>query len=130
VGDCADQGHSASPLSSQISPTQQHDNFDFNSFLPGMRGDDPASLSVDYTALDDLEDGIEHWRLTQGPVLDGTGSEQSDDSDVEMGELVNGVEPSQNGNQDVIDGDMPMVDNGDKVCYGMVRLPPRNAIHG
>jgi hypothetical protein len=115
-----DLNRSTSPLSTQISPSQQdrHDGFDFNSVLPGMRMDDIATLNVDYTALDDLEDGIEHWRLAQGPVdLDGSGSDQSEDTDIEIG---NAAEPNQNGTHVAVDNEIS--DSGDKVCYGMVRL--------
>jgi hypothetical protein len=111
-------------LSTQISPTQQdqHNVFDFNSVLAGMRGEDVAALNVDYTALDDLEDGIEHWRLTQGPVdLEGSGSDQSEDTDVEMGNV---REPNQNSTH--VAADSEMADSGDKVCYGMVRPPPKS----
>lgn len=105
-----------SPVSIQISPTQeaQLDGFDFNSILPGMQ-DEHTALNVDYTALDDVEDGIEHWHRNQGPLLEETGSDQSEDTDVEMGSA---IEPIQNGTQDIVDSDM--ADSGDKVCYGMV----------
>jgi hypothetical protein len=122
-------------------------DFGFDSFLRSPNTGDASGFngmqSVDFNALDQVQDGVTHWAdrvhgsgcppgnssslsrdasqetSPDSALLDSDGFNETGDSDVEM---ANG-EPVETQDQDC-----DMLDDSDKVCYGMVRglseLPP------
>ncbi|KAK3315982.1 SNF2 family N-terminal domain-containing protein [Apodospora peruviana] len=127
--------HDATPSQSQ----QILGGLDFDALLQGSDFEDPSNLpgmkNLDFTALHEIQDGVNHWAGNQhhdystssavyqplDPLRpdgihwvdmesNGSNEEDTDASDVEM---TNVTDESQS-------PDCEMVDDGDKVCYGML----------